>query len=228
MLHRSLSSNEVAQAQLLCEVVEQLRGWGRAHNQQVVGEAELDRFRDLDARVYHLAEWLDISVPQPATRLQCEGFIGLPVYRSNITRSQGGQRVVLDPGWDGRLKALQFGAQAVIDLGRRLPESAGTEEADGSQEWLPAMEAVQRADRLGYNVKLPWLSKCATKHAVKTRPRQLAGNHKLVVEWNPLAGYLARPKADAGTDDPTDDQKAGVEARKQQAAEQKRHARPGN
>jgi hypothetical protein len=54
----------------------------------------------------------------------CEGFIGLPVHRSNVTQSQGGQGIILDRAWDGRLHAIQLQARPVIDLVRSLPEIA--------------------------------------------------------------------------------------------------------
>jgi hypothetical protein len=65
----------------------------------------------------------------------------------------------------------------------------------GQEEWLPASEALARADVVGHPITLPQLSKLATSGKVKSRPRTLPGKHQLEVEWNTLAGHLLREAA---------------------------------
>jgi hypothetical protein len=62
-----------------------------------------------------------------------------------------------------------------------------------TERWLPASEAVNLAEAKGHPITLKWLTQDASKHGVRTRPRQLPGKHKVEVEWGSLAGYLLRP-----------------------------------
>ena len=139
---------------------------------------------------------------------------------------QGGKRIVLDPGWDGRLKAIQSEAQAAVDLAGGRHEGSDRGETGSDEEWLPAAQAAERADRAGCPIDLPWLSRSAEKHGVKTRSHVLRGRHRREVEWNSLAGYLLRRRAaETNSDDPPNDETKEIEERKQKAGEQKRLGR---
>jgi hypothetical protein len=72
--------------------------------------------------------------------------------------------------------------------GRR---KAGDQGQDG-EEWLPASEAVKRAEAAGFPITLSRLSKLSERADVRKRPRTLRGNHQLEIEWNSLSGYLLR------------------------------------
>jgi hypothetical protein len=61
-----------------------------------------------------------------------------------------------------------------------------------AEEWLPASEAVKRAQKAGLNVTLPSLIRYAKKWGVKIRPRTLPGNHRREVEFQSLVVYLVR------------------------------------
>jgi hypothetical protein len=96
----------------------------------------------------------------------------------------------------------------------------------GCEEWLPAGQAVERAERAGLPVTLGWLSRPPRKSGVRTRPRELPGNHQREVEWYSLAGYLAKIKAEeTDIDDPGSTERAGIEVRMNKAAEKKRQDR---
>jgi hypothetical protein len=58
--------------------------------------------------------------------------------------------------------------------------------------WIPASRAVERANTMGFPITLKWLTRDASKHAVRTRPRQLPGKHKVEVEWGSLDRHLRR------------------------------------
>jgi hypothetical protein len=79
----------IASAERLLDALAQLRAWGHAHQQQVVDDRALEEFHRLDALVDRLAAALSITIASPATNLRCEGFTGLPLYRSNVTVAQG-------------------------------------------------------------------------------------------------------------------------------------------
>jgi hypothetical protein len=102
---------------------------------------------------------------------------------------------------------------------------------EGADEWMPASKAVERAQRAGLPAELSGLIRSPEKHGVKTRPRQLPGNHRLEVEFNSYAGYLARKKAgraDAEKDedgDPPVRERESIEERKKEAREKKRQDR---
>jgi hypothetical protein len=88
------------------------------------------------------------------------------------------------------------------------------------EEWLPASQAVERAEQQGHPISLKWLTQNARKHGVRIRRRQLPGSHKREVQWPSLAACLLkrpRPKNDA--DEETAD-------RLHKAQEQKRRERP--
>jgi hypothetical protein len=220
MIDASARSHDMERARRLRVAAEQLRLWGHAHHRQVADAAVLDEFRHLDAVVHRLAMSLGISVPCPKTKLSCEGFTHLPMYLSNITRALGGKRVVLDPRWDDRLRAIQWEAQAVIDLTNA--GQAGGETTAGGEEWLTAGEAVERANKAGISISLSWLTRDAKNRGVKVRAAVLPGRHRQEVEWNSLAGCLLRRAAQPDSDDPPDGQKAEIEERKRKAREQKR------
>jgi hypothetical protein len=210
----------------LLDILEQLRAWGHAHHKQVADDTALEDFHRLDALVDGLAGALGIAIAYPATTLRCAGFTGLPLYRSNVSVAQGGQRIALDPGWDNRLNAVKFQAQAVIDLAAAEFESVQRTAGHCDEQWMAANMAVARAEKASLPVSLSWLSRSAQKHGVKTRPQQMPGNHKLEVEWNSLAGYLAGRRATkSDADDPSDNVMKEVEDRKKQADEQKRRDR---
>jgi hypothetical protein len=86
------------------------------------------------------------------------------------------------------------------------PQPARTlSDRDPQEElWMPASEAVQRAEKAGLKVSLSWLSRFGEKWGVKMRPRTLPGKHKLEAELNSLAGCLVRRasgKGPTGEDD---------------------------
>jgi hypothetical protein len=61
---------------------------------------------------------------------------------------------------------------------------------------------------------------------VKTRPKQLTGNHQREVEWNSLVGYLARKKAEGRQrEESTGSAREEVENEKKKAGEKKRRDR---
>jgi hypothetical protein len=99
-----------------------------------------------------------------------------------------------------------------------------------SQEWVPASEAVKRAERSGHTITPAWLSRLpkSAQDLVQTRPRELPGKHKREVEWNSLAGYLLRrdakpqgPEEDEGEDDPKE-----IARRIEHERKKKRQERP--
>ena len=78
-----------------------------------------------------------------------------------------------------------------------------------AEEWLPASEAVKRAQKAGLNVTLSLLSRSAKKWGVKMRPRTLPGNHKREVEFQSLVVCLARRASgkqpgDEGDEEPSE------------------------
>jgi hypothetical protein len=91
-------------------------------------------------------------------------------------------------------------------------------------EWLPASKAVEQAQKAGYKVGLDWITRSAAKYGVRTRGRQLPGNHRLEVEWNSLAGHLLK----SGKKEPDEDgqPEEDTERRIQEARERKRQNRP--
>jgi hypothetical protein len=101
----------------------------------------------------------------------------------------------------------------------------GSQGEEARKTWMPARQAVERAEKAGFTVSLPWISKHAGKNGVETRPRQLPGNHRLEVEWNSLAGYLLNKMAEGDDDpEPTDSERARIEKEKK-AEEQKASGR---
>ena len=100
---------------------------------------------------------------------------------------------------------------------------ARAEATEQGEEWLPASEAVERAERLHLPaVTLPWLSKSANGSGVRTRRREQPGRHKLEVEWNSLAGHLTRKALAA---DESEDPES-TDARIREAHAQRRQSRP--
>ncbi|MFL5246172.1 MAG: hypothetical protein ACJ8FY_29230 [Gemmataceae bacterium] len=60
------------------------------------------------------------------------------------------------------------------------------------EEWLPATEAVECAEKSGHPVGLKWLTQDAHKHGVRIRPRQQPGRHRKEVEWTSLILFLTK------------------------------------
>jgi hypothetical protein len=73
--------------------------------------------------------------------------------------------------------------EAPLDVSSTLP---------AKEEWLPATEAVERAEQKGFSVNIKWLTQDSPRHGVRIRKRQQPGRHKKEVEWTSLAGYLLK------------------------------------
>jgi hypothetical protein len=117
--------------------------------------------------------------------------------------------------------------KAAEGLFAKSPE--GGPAGDCAEEWLPASEAVERAEGAGFPITLSWLSRPPRKSGVRTRPRVMEGNHQLEVEWNSLAGYLMREKAAKGSAEKRGAAEAGtgdLQRRIAAASSQKRRSRP--
>jgi hypothetical protein len=107
------------------------------------------------------------------------------------------------------------------------PKVAAEMPPGAREEWLPAARAVELAQRADLSVTLDWLSRRSRRSGVRTRPRELPGNHQLEVDWYSLAGYLAKKKAEqTDTDDLGSTERAAIEARMKKATEGKRRGRP--
>src|SRR5262249_21930700 len=76
-------------------------------------------------------------------------------------------------------------ARGVVEWASIHSEKPAT---DVGEEWMPASGAVGVANEKGYDITLGWISK--RKDRLRTRPRQLPGNHKLEVEMGGLARVL--------------------------------------
>jgi hypothetical protein len=74
-----------------------------------------------------------------------------------------------------------------LDLAAR---NSGGQDVVHHEEWVPASVAVERAEEANHPIALSRLSKLAKQGKIRTRPRTLAGKHRLEVEWNSLSGYL--------------------------------------
>jgi hypothetical protein len=102
-----------------------------------------------------------------------------------------------------------------------------------AEEWLPNSEAVKRAERAGFEITLSWLSRPPQKSGIKRREAQLPGDHRGEVEWNSLAGYLMKTRAegrgfgaDNDQEEPSTTELERIEAEKQKAKEKKQRGRP--
>jgi hypothetical protein len=175
---------------------------------------------------------LDLRRLPPSLGFDATVFAGKAAHDAWLFATSFGLEVPKPPGLMAPRAALEFLAVCVgrcaEQLGPIIPTSPpGSPRPDGEdEEWLPASAAVNRAERAGYQVGLSWLSRFAEKRGVKTRPRQLTGNHKLEVEWNSLAGYLTRKKADeTDHEEPPSDEKDRIEERMKKAKEKKRQDR---
>jgi hypothetical protein len=122
-----------------------------------------------------------------------------------------------------RFDLTQIGAA----LRQELAPFAGSR-ADDHEKWLPASQAVERAQRMGIKLSLASLSKWAAKGHVRTRERTLPGNHRTEVEWRSLIAHLEHGATQHGPSErePKDDAKgrqykAGVERRKKELREKK-------
>jgi hypothetical protein len=83
-----------------------------------------------------------------------------------------------------------------------LMELAWQKASTGTEEWVPATVAVDRAETAGHRITMTWLTRDAKKHGVKIRPPRLPGRHRVEVEWNSLAGYLLKkPKREGKSDE---------------------------
>jgi hypothetical protein len=135
-----------------------------------------------------------------------------PSQRSELTKLLSDFRQVERRGrkWAERLLAL-------IAANKQPPRQ---------EEWLPASQAVDQAERAGHRISLAWVSKYAEKNGVRMRPRQLDGNHRREVEWYSLMGFLTKRKAEGGDADtgngPTARERDVIEARLKEARKKKR------
>jgi hypothetical protein len=65
-------------------------------------------------------------------------------------------------------------------------------EEDGVEEWIATSSAVKKARQNSFSNSLTWLTRDASKHGVRLRPRPKSsqGRHRQEVEWSSLAKYL--------------------------------------
>jgi hypothetical protein len=172
-----------------------------------------------------------LQLPQP-TRLS-ERLASLSKYLmgrygwtpetiSRLTAKQKVDRVSLD---------IERVCRAVQNECDRRPPPGKQVGVTARQEWIPATEAVERAERTGYTITQAWLSRLpkAAQAQVGTRPREQPGNHKLEVEWNSLAGYLTRTgppqKPPEVEDREGEDDQEGINRRMEEEREKKRRER---
>jgi hypothetical protein len=118
------------------------------------------------------------------------------------------------PEWTHALKSLRMAAAALRARAQ-----------DSQEKWMPAHEALEKANQRGANITLTWLTRDAPKRGVKVRPRQLPGNHKQEAEWNSLAGYLLEHRKLAHPAEEQDDP-AHTDQRIRSAQQQRRKERP--
>ncbi len=122
-------------------------------------------------------------------------------------------------------------AGLAMTLAMKHNNDAGVEGANRGEEWLPASEAVNLAERAGLSVSISWLSKSAKKGVIKARHRQEPGKRRyLEVEWNFLIGRLVKKKAEDAHDgdakEPSPGEQQQIDEEIQQADAQKRRQRP--
>ncbi|HEV3446382.1 MAG TPA: hypothetical protein VG099_17190 [Gemmataceae bacterium] len=116
--------------------------------------------------------------------------------------------------WTHALKSLRMAAAALRAKAQ-----------DSQEKWIPANEAVEKANQRGFKINVTWLTRDAAKRGVKVRPRQLPGNHKQEVEWNSLAGYLLEHRKLAQPAEEQEDP-AHIQQRILSAQQQRRKERP--
>jgi hypothetical protein len=190
-------------------VEQELRQLGFGPEYPFVGEANAPGASSINTRApsaseYPFAGEANAQVPVVSGPWPCETFVAISTLRRFLHEARGGEsgyakrasgqwclpplgtrlgeKVMPDfTFWLGRLE----GAVAALEPGHPDPDNPGENE-----EWVPATVAVERAEKAGRSITLPWLSKSAAKCGVRTRPRKLKGRHQLEVEWNSLAGYL--------------------------------------
>jgi hypothetical protein len=125
---------------------------------------------------------------------------------------------------------LNWLADKIVDTWPPLPEElkepreaseAEVRPSEGSavaspEEWLPATEALDRAEKCGHPVTLKWLTQNAQKHGVHLRPRQQPGRHRQEVEWTSLILLLTkRAQRKRESDDGVSDRLQEAQAAKQ-------------
>jgi len=145
--------------------------------------------------------------------------------------------------WERQMLSLRAAAEAVRSVewasvrGEQPATDDGTADSSGAEEdadndphtgvgekWMPASEALEVAEEKGYGITLDWISK--RKRRIRTRPRQLPGNHKLEVEMSSFGAVLfaeaKRKTVKTDTDEPGVTERSQIEARKREAQESKR------
>jgi hypothetical protein len=100
------------------------------------------------------------------------------------------------------------------------------------EKWMPFAEAVEKANSIEVNVSLSWLCKNEEKHGIRSRSRQLPGNHKREVEFHSLLlGYLLNNLKHVKTETPAEESPttdAEMDERIRVAQEKKRRERPSD
>jgi hypothetical protein len=125
------------------------------------------------------------------------------------------------------LDVFASSAAALELLAQQVPPASP--EGSGSEEWMPAGQAVVLAQRAGFIVNLSWVTRSAEKHGVKKRDRQLPGKHKVEVEWKSLVVALVRMRAkDSDLDEPARAERDEIEKQMRESGEKKQRARPLN
>jgi hypothetical protein len=184
-----------------------VNGWGA---EAVVPWGELYRRQLLECRVITIEG--DTVRPGPAWRAFRKTFLDrLPDAQTEDLQTQL------------RLEVAAWAKE-------QSPKHTGTSAAGGGEqgeEWLPVSKAIERAEQAGLPITPSSLSRVPRETGVKTRPRQLEGNHRREVEWNSLVGYLARKraaKAAAGADDdePSGSEREQIEEAKKKARDRKK------
>jgi len=90
---------------------------------------------------------------------------------------------------------------------------------------VPFTIAIERAERLRQPITQVQLGRLADRSIVRTRDRQLPGNHKREVEWNSLAGPLLGLSQMDDTKEPTENERQNIDRRKSDARAKKRAGR---
>jgi hypothetical protein len=168
-------------------------------------------------------------------------------YRDHLARfgvvTVQGDSIIPGPEWtafrkrfEGMLPSEQTGnlqTQMRLEVAALVEEEKANEdrkkitvEEEKEGKWIPANQAVTRAQKLGYKIDPSRLSRLSPESGVKTRPNQLGGAHRKKVEWSSLLDYLANEKL-AQTDDeePTGRERDRIEKRIEDASKKKKTER---
>jgi hypothetical protein len=128
--------------------------------------------------------------------------------------------------WEQLMLSLRAAAEVARGVVERASVRGDPAATDAGEKWMPASEAVEFANEKGYDITVGWISK--RKDRLRTRPRQLPGNHQLEVEIGSLGRVLfnerTRKAVTTDTEEPDERQRDEFEARKK--AEQARKRRP--